>query len=420
MGGVMSASSHASGRKVRITLIIAASLALTSVASTQSQPEYRTVVIFGDTQTVVSGDPVQYADFTKQVDWVIANKHTENIDFVLHVGDIIDLGTFLPVPASCAGQPRASIGFCLSQPSCDPPPDGCYPANDGRGGTDCISCSFPIESVPLQWQLFTTQWSRLEPNPATGWLGIPYAIVRGNHDNVGTDVPTEFEVPGYNQYYSGASMEALEARFAGSDRVYRHLETYPSEDKDGHAWQFRLGSRPVLVVGPSYTGGVGTSPAQIDWVIDVFGRHAALPGILLIHDMIEHSQVYHAVVKQMPTVAPSLFLAAQGHIGQDQKFIETIGASKVIRTVSDWSRTASPGGSYFAVLRFYFAPGSDDEFEAFSYSPVLDAVLPDASKTIVKQPLPVPAPEPGAGWMSIPALAGLGWLRRRSWSNAER
>jgi hypothetical protein len=74
-------------------MILAASLALVSVAPPASQPEYRTVVIFGDTQTVVSGDPVQYADFTKQLDWVIANKYTENIDFVLHVGDIIDLGT---------------------------------------------------------------------------------------------------------------------------------------------------------------------------------------------------------------------------------------------------------------------------------------------------------------------------------------
>ncbi len=391
-------------------MFAAASLLTMSVACI-APPKYRTVVIFGDTQTATSGDPAQYADFTDQIDWVIANKHTENIDFILHVGDIIDLGTFLPTPASCAGQPNVSIGYCLNQPSCSPAPAGCYPMNDGSGGTDCISCSFPIDYVPVQWANFTSQWSRLEPNTATGWKGIPYAIVRGNHDNVGTDVPSQFEVPGYNQYYSGASMEALEARFAGSDRAYQHLETYPSEDRDGHAWQFRLGNRPVLVVGPSYTGGVGTSETQIDWVIDVFSRYSNLPGILLIHDMMQHSQVYHAVVQQMPTVAPNLFLAAQGHTQQDIKFIQNIGGFKVVRTVSDWSRTASPGGSYFAVLRFYFAPGKEDEVEAFSYSPVLDFVLPDASKTILKQPLPVA--EPGVGLMSIPGVVGLGLLRRR-------
>ena len=392
-------------------LLTAASLVILSAGSAFAQADYRTVVIFGDTQTATGGDPVQYADFTAQIDWVIANKYTENIDFILHVGDIIDLGSFLPVPASCSGQPNVGLGYCLSQPICTPAPAGCYAADDGVGGIDCVSCSFPLDYVPVQWQSFTSQWSRLEPNPAAGWSGIPYAIVRGNHDNVGTDVPSEFEVAGYNQYYSGASMESLEARFAGGDRVYQHLETYPSEDRDGHAWRFSLGSRPVLVVGPSYTGGVGTSQTQIDWVIDVFGRHANLPGILLIHDMMQHSQVYHAVVQQMPTVAPNLFLAAQGHIGQDMMFIDNIAGFKVIRTVSDWSRRASPGGSYFSVLRFYFEPGQADEVEAFTYSPVLDVVVPDANKTIVKQPIPVP--EPGMGSMSIPGVAGLCWFRRR-------
>lgn len=400
-GGEMSSV----GRKLGGAVLAAAGLLMLSAVSAHAQADYRTVVIFGDTQTATGGDPVQYADFTAQIDWVIANKYTENIDFILHVGDIIDLGSFLPLPASCSGQPSVSIGYCLSQPICTPAPAGCYAADNGVGGTDCVSCSFPIDYVPFQWQNFTSQWSRLEPNPSIGWSGIPYAIVRGNHDNVGTDIPSEFEVAGYNQYFSGESMEALEARFSGSDRVYEHLETYPSEDMDGHAWRFSLGSRPVLVVGPSYTGGVGTSQTQIDWVLDVFGQHANLPGILLIHDMMQQSQVYHAVVRQMPTVAPNLFLAAQGHTQQDMKFVENIAGFKVIRTVSDWSRTASPGGSYFAVIRFYFEPGQEDEVEAFTYSPVLDVALSDPNKTIVKQPLPVP--EPSSGSMAIP---GLGWL----------
>ena len=367
-----------------------------------AQANYRTVVIFGDTQTAVGGDADLYADFTSQIDWVIANKYTENIDFVLHVGDIINLGTFLPLPASCTGQPNVSLGTCMAAPTCDPAPAGCFAIDNGSGQTDCISCSFGITFVPPEWQRFTDQWSRLEPDPGSGWMGMPYAIVRGNHDNVGTDLPSELDVPGYNQYYGDAELEALEARFAGSDRLYEHLETYPDEDMDGHAWRFQIGSRPVLVVGPSYEGGVGTSQQQIDWVIDVFGRYPDLPGVLLIHDMMEHSQVYHAVVREMPTLAPNLFLAAQGHIQQDMKFVETIDGFKIMRTVSDWSRTASPGGSYFAILRFYFEGGQEDEVEAFSYSPVLDDVIPDADKTITKQVLAVPEPD---SWLL--QLAGL-------------
>jgi hypothetical protein len=155
-------------------------------------------------------------------------------------------------------------------------------------------------------------------------------------------------------------------KFVGSDRAYEHLETYPGDDMDGNAWQFQIGTRPALVVGPSYEGGVGTSQQQIDWVIDVFERNPNLPGVLLIHDMIEHFQVYNSVVLQMPTVAPNLFLTAQGHIQQDIKFVQDIEGFQVMRTVSDWSHTDSPGGSYFAVLRFYLEPGQQDEVEAFT------------------------------------------------------
>jgi hypothetical protein len=159
-------------------------------------------------------------------------------------------------------------------------------------------------------------------------------------------------VAGFNQFFGEAALEALEVKFVGSDRAYEHLETYPGDDMDGNAWQFQIGTRPVLVVGPSYEGGVGTSQQQIDWVIDVFERNPNLPGVLLIHDMIEHFQVYNSVVLQMPTVAPNLFLTAQGHIQQDIKFVQEIEGFQVMRTVSDWSRTDSPGGSYFALRSF--------------------------------------------------------------------
>jgi hypothetical protein len=83
---------------------------LLSPAVAAAQVSYRTVIIFGDTQTAVNGGPLEYADFTDQIDWVVANKYAENIDFVLHVGDIINLGPFVPIPASCGGQPDLSLG----------------------------------------------------------------------------------------------------------------------------------------------------------------------------------------------------------------------------------------------------------------------------------------------------------------------
>jgi hypothetical protein len=400
------------GKELRGALLAVLALA---PATAHAQAAYRTVVIFGDTQTAVNGGAAQYSDFSQQIDWVIANKYTENIDFVLHVGDIIDTGTFLPLPVACQGAPSVPGSTCSSVGNpCPLPPNGCFTAADGAGGSICLSCAGIRAAVDNQWASFNAQWSRFEPDVAAGWEGIPYAIVRGNHDNIGVAMPNDVDTVGFNQYYGEAQMEALEASFVGLDRSYEHVETYASSTEgNGNAWRFDLGGRPVIVVGPSYEGGRNISQEQIDWTIGVFGDNADTAGVLLVHDAIEYSQIHQQVVSAMPTVAPNLILAAQGHIRQDIKSIQDIQGFQVIRTVSDWSRTPSPGGSYFALLRFYLDPGLDDEVEAFSYSPVLDVVVPDPSATIVKQSFPVPVPEPSVWSLRIAGLAGLFLLWRR-------
>jgi hypothetical protein len=186
----------------------------------------------------------------------------------------------------------------------------------------CLSCPGILNSVDIQWSQFIAQWSRLEPDVASGWDGLPYGIVRGNHDNIGVPVETDIDVPGYNQYYSEAQMEALETSFIGLDRSYEHLETYASSTEgNGHAWRFDLGGRPVVVVGPSYEGGGNISTAQINWTSQVFNDHADTAGILLVHDAMEFSQINSSIVNQMSTSAPGLIWAAQGHIRRDTKSI---------------------------------------------------------------------------------------------------
>ncbi len=43
------------------------------------------------------GGSIRYPDFQAKTQWIIDNKETENIDFVLGVGDLIDAGTTFPV-----------------------------------------------------------------------------------------------------------------------------------------------------------------------------------------------------------------------------------------------------------------------------------------------------------------------------------
>ncbi|MBW2413638.1 MAG: metallophosphoesterase [Deltaproteobacteria bacterium] len=90
-------------RAAAVSLVLAFAWASAAAA----EPPYRTVVVFGDTQHLVwNGRPSDYAKFVVMVDWVIANREAENIDFVLHVGDAIQNGyrTSYPLdPAACAG-----------------------------------------------------------------------------------------------------------------------------------------------------------------------------------------------------------------------------------------------------------------------------------------------------------------------------
>jgi hypothetical protein len=354
-------------------------LVLLAPLTAYPQAPYRTVVVFGDTQTLVSaGLDAEYADFTAMIDWVVANKERENIDFVLHVGDIINLGTALmPLPSACDGAPDRTSQECRAN-GCFPPLSGCFLT----AWNDCIACSGARDAVTNEWLRFDAQWSRLEPDPAADWSGVPYAIVRGNHDNVGREPPTDLETRGYNQYFSEARFEALERAFAGSNRYYEHVETYPGEDRDGHVWRFRIGSELVTVVGPS----VWPTATQRLWVQDVLTRFRAHPAILLAHDMIERSQLWVDVVNPMATVAPQLFMTVQGHIRDDMKSIIDVTGYRVLRTVNDWSRTPSPQGSYLTLARFHFDPAGVDRVEALTYSPVLDEALILSDNYVELQP----------------------------------
>ncbi len=344
-------------------LALVAGLSLLSPAPGAAQ-DYRTVAIVGDTQVHVGGGrDAEYADFTAMIDWIIANKDTENIDFVLQVGDMTNLGLWMPLPPSCDGAPALPSWRCNDGGQCiDPLPAGCWQTTPNW----CASCASARSTVASEWERFDAQFSRLEPDLETGWTGVPYALVRGNHDNVGASPATDTEIAGYNQYYSEQRFQALEQAFAGSDRHFEHLETYPSEDRDGHVWRFRLGEQDVIVVGPS----VWPSRTQRQWVQDVLARYPQTPAILLSHDMIERNPLKVEVVDQMPVVAPQLFMTVQGHISRDQKSIVDIAGYQVLKTVNDWSY--APVKSYMTLVRFYFEPAGVDAVEALTYSPALD------------------------------------------------
>ena len=170
--------------------------------------EYRTVVIFGDTQDLVDGrldpegDPLRIADpgnaqeyehFGRMVQWVLDHQESENIDFVLHVGDAIQHGPPLPLDAACFDGAE-----CLPSEVCN--------------------CS-AFDLVPAEWQRFDAQWKRFDSK-------IPYAIVRGNHDNPGTGDPQHpSHRDGFAQHYGAEQVRGLPHYHA----------SYPGKDDTAHA-----------------------------------------------------------------------------------------------------------------------------------------------------------------------------------------
>ena len=227
-------------------LVVAAALAAAPVAT--AQVPYRTIVVFGDTQTQIEAgerDPLDplYVGYQAAIDWVVANKHTENIDLVLHTGDAVNNAVQYPLPGTCATTIEKELSEC-TQADCSPTiPLGCYEL-----GGICRSCHRYRVRADAEWQVFLEPWRQLEPDAGSGWLGVPYAVVRGNHDNVGDTAPDLVETEGYDQYFGNAQQEALELEFVGSDRIFELLETCPATPQGagehcpndpGHAWRMR-------------------------------------------------------------------------------------------------------------------------------------------------------------------------------------
>lgn len=170
---------------MRLALFFA--LAFSFCASSALAVPYRTVVVFGDTQSLVDGgidpdeafaqsladgwdpsdippeweplrdDKVDYVDFVKMIDWVLANRSSQNIDFVLHVGDIIESGFYGPIHEDCKDgnggcflvEPGAN---CSTHPR-DNCPTGCYP-HPNPTQDKCRTCDPRNSTLPVD----RTEW----------------------------------------------------------------------------------------------------------------------------------------------------------------------------------------------------------------------------------------------------------------------
>ena len=311
--------------------------------STALAVDYRTVVIFGDTQNLVDGpidpegDPLhianetnadEYEYFGRMVQWVLDNAERENIDFVLHVGDAIQHGPPLPLEPDCFAS-----GECATDCNCD-----------------------AHELVPVEWQRFSAVWKRLDGV-------IPYAIVRGNHDNRGTEDPGN---PGFRegfaQHYGAEQMSGLP----------NYLASYPGDEDTAHAWTFDLGSERVLVVGMSHD----PSLHQIVWARGILNdpKLADLPAIVLSHQFFLGLPIrYDKPTPSWEIVeanAERVPIAVWGHIAPGEIDVVDIRGYETLRIRTNWQGSDPQYQSLMNLVRFHEGPDGIDEIEVLAFSPI--------------------------------------------------
>jgi hypothetical protein len=377
--------------------------AISDADGVRDAPRYRTIVIVGDTQQMIGSEwPERWPDFVEIVNWIIANKEKENIDFVLHAGDVVESGleSMEMDRVGCDAPTKP-----LDHRSCEDS-EGCAKKGCFESRHRCRSCSQTLRETREEWERFAKQWKRLEPFPDCegdansktpgcdpSWKGLPYGIVAGNHDNPGGVADSDRR--GYLDHYGAAHYREVQKRFEGSDRGFEYLETYrplepssnPRDRVGAHAWKFRLGDRPVLVVGSSYRH----QRPMLNWIGGVLSKHPETPAVLLSHaGLVPWAEgpfrlmgtLWKQVVEN-PRFSPQIFLTVQGHVGRDMKVVREVNGRPILATMCDWSKRpgsncgSSPEcverrgwGASIGILRFELEDEEGDFVSAHTYTPV--------------------------------------------------
>lgn len=325
-----------------------------------AQAPYRTVVIFGDTQKLVDGNDAQYQNYLAATEWVVENAEAENIDFVLHVGDVVQNGW------KCS--------------------NGCGEATSGH------LCDGDLaQTITDEWTRFMVGWQRIES------AGIPYAIVRGNHDNAHQCefAPGESSclglflgVRGFDSFFGRDRFEGTPTWVDTCDALTPDLRCQ-AENDPSHLWKFQLGGQDVLVAGLPNQPSAGVR----EWFREKLEADPTTPAIVLSHQGLQRTQSFWNPSANLlwdefvegfwgrpVDLTPQVFMTVMGHFQMDTKQITSIGGYRVLKVEFDRQGLEAVAGEEIrgagiALIRFYLEPSSIDEVEAETLLPSLTPVF---------------------------------------------
>lgn len=271
-----------------------------------------TIVVLPDTQYYVSskhgGTP---AMVNAQMDWIVSNRLTWNIPFVLHVGDLAETG----------------------------------------------------DAHETEWTHISNAFARLENPQATGLAGgIPFAVCVGNHDQSPNGDPHGTTTL-FNKYF-GLSRFASKPTYGG----------YYGANNDNHYQLFSAGQSQFIVISLEY-GRPSVDSAVLAWASGLLANHPERKAIILAHHTMNPGEqgafsadgtaIYNALRHH-----PNLMLFLGGHITGEGWRVDRFNGHTVYSLVQDFQYDANGGDGWLRLLTF--SPRRN-EIQVRTYSPWLDA-----------------------------------------------
>jgi len=327
------------------------------------------------------------------LNWIRDNRDKDNIDLVLQVGDLVELGIYgsaAKFREKCGPTRQTRDNQCLAgipdvgpHSACRaataqnpdapimPVPCGCF---DDLPGPSGFSCGQMARDIDAQWAKVKSEFNRLNDT-------VPYVVVRGNHDN---QTPGDFPPPqafnqprGFRDYFPPAFFTDQQARFSKGPRQFRVQSI--SDRYFGYAFQAKLGGRQdILLLGLDDSG----SNPEIAWAQSVLAANPNAPTILMAHQgLIRASQLaanppgresvfWRTFIEPQEggaagPFAKQVFMTAQGHIDTTSYRDLSIGngVGRVLQVWFDHQDVAGvapkpptltlPDETYMAAVRFY-------------------------------------------------------------------
>ena len=272
------------------------------------------IIVLPDTQNYSCGASCgsSSAIFEAQTQWIVNNREALNIVYVAHEGDIVEHAT------NAVEWDRADDAMSLLE--------------------DPVTTSLPY--------------------------GIPYGVLRGNHDQEST-------YNYYNQYF-GVSRFSGRSYYGGS---------FNGTDNNNNYALFSASGMDFIVINLEYNPSANVR----NWANALLGTYSNRRAIIVSHYIINIGNpgtfgsagqaIYNALKGN-----PNLFLMLCGHMHGEGRRVDVYNGNTVNTLLADYQDYANGGNGFLRILRF--SP-SKNEIAVETYSPWLDQYETDSESQFV-------------------------------------